>query len=305
MYLNKEQFEQYISLKKFSDTIGVETEATSSHWRLYGKQTFMFNKGRKIEFNARAVEGDFVSNTFINKIKTIPSQIFIKKFIKSLPEEINRALFKVVKQQKRLITYNCVKNALSVKKLIKYEVNFENMVVAIIGDGNGFMGSLLKTLFPNIRIVQINLAKILLFDFIFTSTFKENFSLNLVLKRDEYLTNYDFNFIPAELVFEILPKDIDLFINIASMGEMNSPVIKKYFDLIRNQSTTDTFFYCCNRKEKILPDGTKSVFSEYGWKDTDEIIFDDVCEWLLQHPTNLPPFIKSYDGTFLDKFIKV
>ena len=45
--------------------------------------------------------------------------------------------------------------------------------------------------------------------------------------------------------------------NIASMQEMNMPQINGYFSCLRMLAKhNDVYFYCCNRDEKTLPDGT-------------------------------------------------
>ena len=60
---------------------------------------------------------------------------------------------------------------------------------------------------------------------------------------------------------------IDVFINIASMQEMDPPVVKAYFDDMRAVAVNrQLLFYCCNRQEKQLPDGTVSRFADYPWR---------------------------------------
>ena len=53
---------------------------------------------------------------------------------------------------------------------------------------------------------------------------------------------------------------ISLAINIASMQEMDPPVINDYFDLVRAAPGQRTAFHCCNRIEKVLSDGTRIRF---------------------------------------------
>ena len=66
---------------------------------------------------------------------------------------------------------------------------------------------------------------------------------------------------------------IDLAINIASMQEMDPPIIDAYFDDLRAVAEQKkVIFYCCNREEKMLPDGTVTRFLDYKWKASDQII---------------------------------
>ena len=89
---------------------------------------------------------------------------------------------------------------------------------------------------------------------------------------------------------------IDLAINIASMQEMNPENIRNYFDDDVVASTGDLAFYCCNREEKTLPDGTITRFKEYPWNSLDIILIDEVCPWYQQYYLYIPPFYRHYDG---------
>lgn len=65
------------------------------------------------------------------------------------------------------------------------------------------------------KIIQINLAKILCFDFFYTSIDNPNYKLNFVSNKRDYSDKFDFNFIPAEVIFEMGINNIDTFISIA------------------------------------------------------------------------------------------
>ena len=204
-----------------------------------------------------------------------------------------------------MVSFNCVKQALSLNQILESNIHLEDEVFGVIGDGHGFMGCLIKHLFPSARIIQINLAKNLLLDYALSSTLGRKHSYNIVLKDDEFFEDFDFNFIPAELIFEIYPKNIGFFINIASMGEMDQEITSKYFELMRSQNTKSTFFYCCNREEKDLPDGSKTLFSNYGWSNKDTVIFEEYCDWYAKYPINRPPFIRPFDGVFIHKLLQI
>lgn len=55
-------------------------------------------------------------------------------------------------------------------------------------------------------------------------------------------------------------------------------------------------FYCCNREEKILPDGTIVRFKDYPWSPQDDVLDDAACPWHQQYYSARPPFIHPYDG---------
>jgi hypothetical protein len=77
---------------------------------------------------------------------------------------------------------------------------------------------------------------------------------------------------------------IQLAVNIVSMQEMNLPIIRGYFDILRKNPSPSTLFYCCNRRFKT------SNFEEYPWRDNDSILEEGVCEWSQQYYSNRPPF---------------
>jgi len=89
----------------------------------------------------------------------------------------------------------------------------------------------------------------------------------------------------------------NLVINIVSMQEMNNEVIKEYYEHI--QKKKNVYFYCCNRKEKSLPDGTVTKINEYPWKFNDKIIIDELCPWHQEYYTFSRPFYRKYDGPII------
>ena len=95
-------------------------------------------------------------------------------------------------------------------------------------------------------------------------------------------------------------KNINLFVNIASMQEMKHKSVKEYFDIIRNNKS---FFYCCNRKSLTHFDGTTQEFFNYPWGNC-SIIFSEICEWHKKYYDSNFPFIKKYEGTLFHRLVK-
>jgi len=65
---------------------------------------------------------------------------------------------------------------------------------------------------------------------------------------------------------------------------------------MRSQKSKSTYFYCCNRVSKTLPDGERLEFDKYGWRESDKIIFDELCPWYKGGPMDSPPFWSKFDG---------
>lgn len=297
-------------LKKINDYFmrrNLDDEVISSHWKKYGGETFIsFDKEfTRVDLRAEGFD-DFQKINTLNILKNIPINFYLKnKLYPLLSKRLIDAVENLVRVQGRVMSYNCVKQALCLNAVEKYGLDFYGKRVAIIGDGNGYLGMLLKTLYPNVKISQINLAKVLMFDLIFTSQLSNLDEVSVVLNSEDYRQTADFNFIPAEEVSAIHLSDVDFFFNIASMQEMDIRVINSYFELIRSQNLKKTYFYCCNRVSKKLPDGTVVSFDDYPWLETDKVVFDEVCDWYSEFPISRPPFVKEFDGKHKHRLIEI
>ena len=99
----------------------------------------------------------------------------------------------------------------------------------------------------------------------------------------QLLDNQSIIFLEAEHFEWMQNLPISLFINVASMGEMDMPVINRYFEYMRT-STVASNFYCCNREEKTFPDGTVTCFSDYRLVSAPTNIFKSSMSPLFRHP---------------------
>ena len=157
----------------------------------------------------------------------------------------------------------------------------------------------------------VNLTKTLLIDVHFLKIWlgKEAFqsSVSLVTNKQDLtqcMSDKDNKIIVIEAKNQELIKDcgIDLFINIASMQEMNPKIINQYFNDLKN-SNNKPYFYCCNREKKTLPDGTIVKFSDYPWGDA-SIVLDELCPWYLDFYNKTPPFFHNYDGLIRHRIVR-
>ena len=81
---------------------------------------------------------------------------------------------------------------------------------------------------------------------------------------------------------------IDIFVNIASMQEMNLDVIDKYFSIVKSAKA---YFYCLNRAEKKLPDGTVTRFEDYPWgENASYLLRPEACPFYEYALKFSPPF---------------
>ena len=70
----------------------------------------------------------------------------------------------------------------------------------------------------------------------------------------------------------------------------------RYFKYMRSSKKSPCYFYCCNRLEKELPDGSIIKFINYPWKNNDDVLIDELCPWYKKYPSLKPPFFRKYDG---------
>lgn len=286
------------------------SQVTSSHWKNIGAHEAQ-----------EATDGSVILNGFgfgtfrpFSPIKALlhmheSLMAIIICFLNINNKYLLLSALKVGFKSKRIIDFDLIKQAIALdyilQKIPTEKLDFtKKKTVCIIGDGYSSMGSLIKILFPETRIVFINLGKTILFDLhYFNKIFQfENYEI-INTSEDIKADTRNNLFIPAENYQAIEKLEIDLFINIASMQEMDLETINNYFKFIRASKSKVKYFYCCNRHKKILPDGTQIIFEKYPWNNC-EFISNENCHWYDREPISRPPFLRKFDGTFQQAIAK-
>ncbi|MFZ5589822.1 MAG: sugar O-methyltransferase [Pseudomonadota bacterium] len=221
----------------------------------------------------------------------------------------------ITTRQRRAYDLDVLRQALTLAFLKNHVPNalFPRATACVIGDGFASMTTLLLASGSASRIVLINLTKTLLVDIWYLKLWMgaEAFESSVDLVTDgDSLAHALAKSATNEAgeggrVVAIQASDrkllrncpVDVALNIASMQEMNPPVIAAYFDDMRAiASQRQLVFYCCNREEKTLPDGTVTRFAAYPWHEGDQILVDELCPWHQQYYALRPPFYRPYDG---------
>ena len=277
-----------------------EDQSASSHWKNYENAV-------KIQVNSITEEkidiilkgfgfGNYHQRNLLGMAKNLPTAIFLKFILRS-----SKCTEKADKEISKRLGVLRSNDSFRMCKTIDYLANYINLEeikkVCVIGDGFGRLGILLKFLYPHLSIVQVNLSKTLTYDI--ASTLRTFPDITYAINKVDSKSN-DFTFIDS--THKNLISNCDFYINIASMQEMNYDEIYEYFRLI---NSSNTFFYCCNRFEKMLPDGNVIKFDNYPWGDNFEVIDENICSWHLWQPVNKPPFYKKFDGPTKHKLVKV
>lgn len=254
-----------------------DADVVSSHWEHHLKTLTGFGSFRE----------DSVKNRLKYFIELALAESLLKKH-GCAPSLISIGK-KVAGRCGRLFDFDCIKQVLSLNTILKKRCGRINSV-CIIGDGYGYFASLIRAIAPPSVILCVNLKEILEID-------KQYYGM--VNPADPKI-----RFIDAHNYAQIQNYRIDLFVNIVSMQEMNPPVIEKYFEYMRNSKTKEKYFYCCNRREKELPDGTITKFPDYPWGDS-EILLDELCPWYQEYPSSIPPFWRPFDGAIQHRMVKL
>lgn len=282
---------------------------TSSYWEKQAPFSSVKKEGDGFIVNGNGF-GHFVRPGSLKHvkhfIKSVSSRQLLSRF--GVSEEIKAAGHEISRKQKRLLILDEVKQIIICDILKKHDILKQSKAITVIGDGYGFMSCLLRLAAPHAKIIDVNLGKILFFDMLYASKVFPDTKMFLLQDKDDYEKALEQNpmiFVEAENYEMLLGNNADLFINIASMQEMNMDVIKKYFDIIRS-STGKRYFYSCNRVEKVLPDGSIIRFDEFPWDlNKDEIIIDELCPFYQQYPISVPPFWLPLEGPVKHRLAKL
>ncbi len=174
-------------------------------------------------------------------------------------------------------SYDCFRQVCALAFLKKNIKDWVGLTVLNIGDGYGFLSALIKYIFPDTKIVLVDLGKTLIFQAHYCQ--RVHSSCKHILADQKGAPQADFLYCPAENLGLLEPLTFDLAINIASMQEMNKATIDYYFNFLRAHLSQGGLFYCCNRYEKIMPGGEIARFHDYPWAPQDQHIADGLCDW--------------------------
>lgn len=286
-------------------------EDTSSHWQLYGPQSIIEPRGDSLYLSGQGFGGVYAPSRIRRTLNTIERFAYwrITRQIKSY-----RSIFKTATQLARCLsfdmTFDVWKQSVVLATLKDHwiEYNLEPKQFALIGDGYGFLGALIRALIPNACIYNIDLPKTLVFQaFTHSSLFPTRVTSVMSTARGQADTTF---VLPQDI--ELIPNQIDCAINVASMGEMAKSSIESYFRFLRARSKSSSRFYCVNRERKELPGGEVTIFADYPWSLEDDIFLDGVCPYyrfvLGRTQPNGPnifgirvPLINHFDGLVMHR----
>lgn len=291
----------YLFERHFISGSSGEDAVLSSHWKKYGGYSVKkSSSGDFTKAQARAF-GDFRKDNLINRLRFYPELMSLKKNYKSVQLEdfyIENAR-NVAGVQQRLFDFDCIKQVASLTAVNNHVDLASLKSFCVIGDGYGFMSSLLHQLFPDSSVLTVNLGKTLFFDVFYSRVAHPKSNFTLIETVGQRKLPSGLSYLEAENFSLLSTLEIDIFINIASFQEMNLETVRSYLEYIKTSPMERKFLYSCNREEKALPCGEIVRESEYGWDGKD--IFKERCSWYDYMPLNRPPWKKCFDGLFVHR----
>lgn len=302
-----EQIISYLSAK-----INQPDEKSSSHWNKYHKDFgFYGNRFSGVKGfgnNEKQYSGLKKAAHLLLQIPFRRMGLKYDSFI-----EIDQLAKTILKRQNKAYSLDVLRQVITLSYLNQYN-SVAGDTTCVIGDGFATMSSLLLG-YNNQRVILVNLTKTLLVDIWYLKLYlRDQFnSLTYLITDSGSLNEILEKTIGQKCIVAIEAQNheliqqcpIDLAINIASMQEMNPDTVVEYFqDLKKASKYKSSIFYCCNRKEKILPDGVKVRFCDYPWELCDKILMDELCPWHQKYYNLKPLFYHNYDGVMIHRLAK-
>ena len=288
---------------QYLDNMSAEQGIVSSHWLKYGDYNVRFD-GDTVELKGGGF-GDFRKDTYFNKVRYFQElraiEIGLRKFERNV--DIFNVGQKVAQMQGRLFDFDCQKQLMALSDISKHYDISSIKKFCVIGDGYGYLSSVLKKLFPESTVIVVNLGKTLFFDAHYISQVFPKAKTALYQEEGNSKDDLDFLFLEAENYLKLSELGSEFFFNIASFQEMEPETVSNYFEQIM-KSSGKKFLYCCNRDEKFLPSGAVNRFKEFGVLNAQKKFFLEHCSWYDELFINRYPWVAKYDGSFSHCFVE-
>jgi hypothetical protein len=293
---------------------------TSSHWQHYGNETIVKRHEGNLILRAAGFTGHSKTNllgTLLCKAERL-SYARVTNRWKSYPQ-----IWKMAKHLARDLQVGMTRHewssavvlAILVDHLAAHQLSPKT--VALIGDGDGFLGALMCRWFSDtaMKIYSIDLPKILIFQAQTYERADPRRTLSVLLPGRP-ATPAEVTLVHPDAI-EQIACDVDCAISVVSLQEMNEFSVRRYFDFLRRRSTPQSRWYCVNRVRNTLPGGEVSDFFRYPWRDDDEVFLDGPCPYLThffdqhQYP-NGPrlfgarvPLVNYFDGRAWHRLVRL
>jgi hypothetical protein len=291
----------------------------SSHWE-YHLQDFSFDEEKGLK-NITGF-GGIVQRSLRERLYHFTMQLPDRKKGRKFPgfNKLISLAQDVAKIQNRTLDSDMMRHVLSLSCIESMIPNFniDDSIDLVIGDGFGVLSSLINRYTGN-KVASVNLNEVLLVDYLYTRGIIADEGTVLAMTEsdiEEAINNKKIQLVYIQADNHSLIRNLPIRVayNLASMQEMNPSIIGQYFEDLRNCRSKTLYFYCDNRVEKVLIDGTIVRFQEYPWSNNDEILIDELCPWHQHFYISNPlhrrfystrlPFYRKFDGPHQHRLAK-
>jgi len=308
-------------LCEMARTASLPPESVSSHWQVHGRQTVVECHADTVSLRASGFP-TVVRPGFGGRVLYAAERWSYRSVtaqLKSFP-----AVWQVVR---RLLCqlgggpdFHAFKSACVLATLSDHWAaqGVSPKTFMLIGDGDGFLGALIRRYLPSARLYCVDLPKTLVFQAQMHSVTDPSATLSLLGQHGripEVEASHVIFVLPQAI--EEISEPIDCAINMTSMQEMTTEMIAAYFSFLRRRSIPQSRFYCVNRAHKELSGGEVIRFEDYPWQSDDEVFLDGVCPYYTHFfaPYTCPrgprcfglrvPYLNYFDGCHRHRLVRL
>ena len=130
--------------------------------------------------------GNATAATPINRIKKLPQTILVRQLLRryAAPEALVMLGRRIAEQTGCLFDFDHAKQILSLDHILRQLPRNAPNVVCVIGDGYGYLTSLIHRALPQTKVICVNLGRTLFFDIYYTRLATET-SMGLITAHRE------------------------------------------------------------------------------------------------------------------------
>jgi len=273
-------YEDYYAKENLS-----QNKFVSSHWEYFSKKFDIQVDG---EGNIHSLLGMGLGQDVQtrNPLEKLLNYLCHLSYLIRLPERLDilkliPPSLNICKSMGFYFSFDCFRQVCTLALLMRYmsdDMKKKRLRFLMIGDGYGFLSSLIKSVVPNSTVVLVDIGKTLLFQSYYCQRAHPE-SIHSGMKENCDNESADFLYCPTEYLENLGRFQYDIVVNVVSMQEMNFETVERYFSFLRKNCHKENLFYCCNRELKVLPAGEALEFKKYPWKALDRYLVDEYCPW--------------------------
>jgi hypothetical protein len=169
-----------------------------------------------------------------------------------------------------------------------------------LGGGTGHQARTFSLLFPDCKYTIVDLPETLIFSYTYMSLNHPDKKLLYVTCAEDMklIDEHDYVFIPAVFAPMLTGRHYDLFVNTASMGEMNNSTIHHWMDFIQNKISLK-HIYTLNRYLNVIDNNLTFRLGENECSTSYDHKWN-IIHWELEPPHTRCPYIDTLHSRYVE-----